>query len=251
MEFEKPSVYSNAGQTSGAARDIESHLNMYEHIVENSYANNSRLYLALEKTANIDEITDFLCWDAVQPPFTEYLGHWVRRVPKFLRQSLLEHLEIEEREQHSQYFKEMMQLLARYTGRGDARPKNGPLDHETLDTLNYTFSARCAHEQNSAFFSGGFFATELMSAKRCAQLFNGLVRNGIPGEQLTYLKIHFGADSHHALEVRNEFLRPLLKDDLTCGLSILNGISDRLRRSAQYLMWYERNRDIKSLRGLH
>lgn len=55
-----------------------------------------------------------------------------------------------------------------------------------LNDLNYTFSKDCAEKESYGFFLGGFYATEEMSAKRCGQILNGLLRLGIPKSELKY-----------------------------------------------------------------
>lgn len=59
-----------------------------------------------------------------------------------------------------------------------------------LNYLNYTFSKDCAEKESYGFFLGGFYATEEMSAKRCGQILNGLLRLGIPKSELKYLEIN-------------------------------------------------------------
>lgn len=206
-----------------------------ERQILQSYAHNSQLYAALEQSASLEVITHFLRWDAAQPPFFHYLRQWVDKVPPHIRGKLEGHIAVEESERHSALFKEMMAYL-------DTQITSSTvLDEARLERLNYTFSPQCAAEQDAGFFLGGFWATELMSAKRCLQIHRGLKRNGVPDSALTYLRIHFEADSGHGTEVKEMLIEPSLERSPELLGSIGRGVHDRLQRSGEYLMWYELN----------
>jgi len=204
--------------------------------IELSYANTSLLYTTLARAADLRTIVHFLRWDAHQPAFTVYLRRWLDRMPSSLLPSLSAHLAEEEDEDHAGLFRSMVDAL-------DARvPDRTEFDQEQLDSVNYTFSAECAEEQDSGFFLGSFFATEIMSARRCLQLWQGLRRVGVEEKDLTYLKIHFEADEDHGREVRERLIKPLLVEQPEALASVQRGVHDRLARSAAYLRWYESER---------
>jgi hypothetical protein len=201
--------------------------------VHESYAHNSFLYEYLDKQAGLETITEFLAWDAEQPPFHLYLRHWLTKVPNFLLKPLTEHIEIEESEAHSALFKEMLDhLLTKH-------PCTLPLKaNEVLSKLNYTFSEECANETDYGFFIGGFLATEIMSAKRCRQIYNGLKRHGVIENKLKYLTLHIESDAQHQVEAR-EFAAMAIAEDSNIFNSLRRGVEDRLERSSAYLKWYE------------
>lgn len=201
--------------------------------VKNSYAHNSRLYERLADEATLDEVTAFLQWDAVQPAFNVYLRHWLAKAPTQVRPALIEHIALEESEQHARLFKDMLTKLESKS-KARARP-----DTAALAKLNYTFSEECANEREFAFFVGGFYATEIMAAKRCAQLHRGLIRLGFGSDELTYLKIHLDNDDTHAREIEERFIAPLLGQGASASSGIEAGLVDRLNRSSEYLRWYE------------
>ncbi len=107
-------------------------------------------------------------------------------------------------------------------------------------------------EQDHAFFAGSFLATEIMSAKRCGQILAGLARlgfasdgrphGGAPARERTYLEIHAFGDAEHARQVLRDFVAPVLAREPSRRASLFHGVEDRLRRSASYLRWYERER---------
>jgi hypothetical protein len=204
-----------------------------ESQIENSYANNSLIYQTLEKSADLETIAHFLRWDAEQPAFSVYLRHWLGKLPESIHQELVDHIAIEENERHSDLFKEMLAYV-------DERvPAKTSFEQDRLDRLNYTFSAECSREQNAGFFLGSFWATEIMSAKRCGQIYRGLRRNDVPDSALNYMHIHFEVDASHGDEVRDHFIKPVLQESPEIIPSIQRGVQDRLLRSAEYLMWYE------------
>jgi hypothetical protein len=204
--------------------------------IEKSYANNSLLYSYLEERASLEAITSFLLWDAAQPAFADYLSHWLDLVPSAIGPVLADHIRVERDEQHSRLFRELVKHL---TGCCEARPH---VDDAILRTLNYTFSECCAREEDWGFFLGGFWATELMSAKRCAQLYRGLRRLAVEDGPLHYLKIHFEADAEHGMEVRTTMIHPALRAEPSAVVSVGRGVHDRLSRSGNYVRWYEANR---------
>lgn len=208
-------------------------LQRLEEQIVRSYAHNSLLYTALEQVADLETITNFLRWDAQQPAFSVYLRHWVDKVPACIRQELIDHIGIEENERHSALFREMLAYLE------TRAPGQPTFDQDQLHELNYTFSAECAQEQDAGFFLGSFWATEIMSAKRCGQLYGGLRRHGVPDSELTYMHIHFEVDAAHGDEVREHFIKPALRRTPELLSSIRRGVQDRLLRSTEFLMWYE------------
>lgn len=208
-------------------------LALLETQIMRSYAHNSLLYEAMEKAADLETITHFLRWDSQQPSFDVYLKQWVDKCPPCIRKELDEHIGIEVNECHSGLFKEMMTHL------DTCVTSETSIDAGRATKLNYTFSAECAEERDIGFFLGGFWATEIMSGKRCGQLYRGLRRNGVPDTALTYMKIHFEVDANHGDEVRDHFIKPALQQYPELMSSIREGVHDRLNRSAEYLMWYE------------
>jgi len=207
---------------------------LYDTVVH-SYAHNSRLYSHLSEKADLASIVEFLCWDAVQPPFNEYLRLWLPKAPDDLREKLMEHIDVEERERHSLLFRQMHEYLLKI------EPVRTTIDKKRLANLNYTFSGECANERDFGFFLGGFYATEIMSAKRCELLMQGLIRLGIGETFLEYLRIHAIADISHHLEILDLMIIPYLCEKPHEELSIWAGVRDRLERSAEYLKWYEKN----------
>ena len=217
---------------------------LYESAVENAYANNSDVYAYLAEHASLEEIVAFLRFDACQPAFSIYLRRWLPSVPEYLRLPLEEHIEEEESEHHSDLFKVLLANL-------EAQVSISPvLNHEALSTLNYTFSQECASEQNHGFFAGAFFATEIMSAKRCMQLWQGLRRLGLDSVGLpaarrekapvagTYLGIHALGDAEHGALVLRDFIHAILRHEPALEGAIWSGLNDRLARSAHFLRWY-------------
>lgn len=216
---------------------------LIQRAVEDSYAHNSRLYCYFEESASLEEIVRFLQWDAVQPPFNRFLRLWIDRVPDYLREPLADHITEEEVGRHSALFQMMMANLTRR-----ASP-TVEVDAAVLEALNYTFSPECAAEQDHAFFVGAFFATEVMSQKRCQQLWNGLTRHGLHSDgnpahgpapiEPSYLEVHVAADGDHGAEVLALFVHRILEREPHLSASIWDGLQDRLSRSARYLRWYE------------
>lgn len=204
--------------------------------IEHSYANNSLLYTHLAERADLTAIVTFLMWDAAQPPFVDYLSRWIDLVPASVRPLLEDHIRVERDEGHSLLFRDMLQHLS---GLCRAEPR---CVQSVLATLNYTFSEQCTSEEEAGFFLGGFWATELMSAKRCAQLYRGLKRLGVEEGALVYLKIHFEADSDHGNEVRSTMIQTALTASPGSIVPLARGVHDRLARSGNYLRWYESNR---------
>jgi hypothetical protein len=211
----------------------ENALERLESQILRSYAHNSSLYTSLEQVADLETITNFLRWDAEQPAFSVYLRRWVDKVPACVRHELVDHIAIEENERHSALFREMLAHLEALV------PAQPTIDQEQLRRLNYTFSDECAQEQDGGFFLGSFWATEIMSAKRCGQIYGGLRRHGVPDSELKYMHIHFEADAAHGDEVKEHFIKPALQQSPELLGSIRRGVHDRLLRSTDYLMWYE------------
>ena len=104
--------------------------------------------------------------------------------------------------------------------------------------LNYTFSPECVAKESFEFFCGGFLATEIMSARRCEQLYSGLRRAGVPQEALTYLSLHAKGDIKHSEQVCMELIEPTLRAGGSAR-EMERGLKDRLERSERYLRWYE------------
>lgn len=217
---------------------------LHESAVENAYANSSDVYDYLAEHASLEEIVAFLRFDACQPAFNVYLRRWLPKIPEYLRVPLEEHIEEEESEHHSDLFRVLLANL-------EAQVSISPvLNDSALCTLNYTFSQDCASEQNHGFFAGAFFATELMSAKRCLQLWRGLRRLGLDSvglpavspEQVpvagTYLGIHALGDAEHGALVLRDFIDPILRREPGLEGAVWLGLHDRLARSAQFLRWY-------------
>lgn len=216
-----------------ASMAINEVLDRLEAQILRSYAHNSLLYAALEKIADLQTITHFLRWDSQQPAFYKYLQQWLGKCPPCILKELEDHIALEINERHSELFREMMAYL------NPLVPAETFMDDSRADKLNYTFSAECAREQDIGFFLGSFWATEIMSAKRCGQLYRGLRRNDVPDSALTYMHIHFEADANHGDEVRAHFIQPALQHHPELLPSIRRGVHDRLNRSSEYLMWYE------------
>ena len=204
-------------------------------LVNHSYANNNPVYKYLAETADIETITHFLRWDAVQPAYYIYLRRWVDLVPPYIRKCLDDHINVEETEQHSRLFMDMLDHLNTLV------KTDVVIDDKRLQILNYTFNEECPNERNFAFFLGGFFATEIMSAKRCMQILQGLRRNDISKEYLKFMEIHAGVDSAHGDEVAELLLKPVMIRQPELTSSIWEGMVDRLTRSGHYLQWYARN----------
>ena len=207
--------------------------NTWETRILESYAHNSRLYPHLAQEATREEIVTFLCWDAHQPAFAEFLGHWIDLVPTSVECALRAHIKEEEEEAHADLFKTMLNFLLETT----------PLPHIDFDEgvlgkLNYVFSEECAHEQSVGFFLGVFFATELMSQKRCQQILDGLNRVGV-SDSLEYLSIHAVGDEAHYQDVYDHMILPGLTAGEVDAESIERGIDFRLKASGDYLKWYE------------
>lgn len=203
-------------------------------LVERSYAHNSALYRYLGKYGNGSEILEFLRWDAEQPPFFEFLQRWLPKCPESILPALHESIAEEVEDDHSGLYRQMMTGLEKRFSRGATT-----LDHAVLARLNYTFSGDCARERSFGFFCGSFYATEIMSAKRCEQLLQGLLRLDVPLSELEYLRIHVEGDQRHFVDVRDKFLQPLLATQPTTAAEIAAGVRDRLERSGSYLRWYE------------
>lgn len=211
-------------------------LHRLETQILRSYAHNSLLYSALEHIADLETITHFMRWDGAQPPFFQYLQQWLPTTPECIRPELQRHIAVEVDERHSELFKAMLAHLDSLV----ATPTH--FDERRLAELNYTFSSQCASERDIGFFLGGFWATEIMSARRCAQIYRGLRRLGIDDRPLTYFRIHFECDEAHGEEVRERLIAPVLVDHPLLVESIEQGVHDRLVRSSAYLMWYEIHR---------
>ncbi|WP_353570782.1 iron-containing redox enzyme family protein [Candidatus Albibeggiatoa sp. nov. BB20] len=201
--------------------------------VRESYAHNSRLYDFMEHKADLNQIVEFLTWDAEQPAFYVYLGHWENKVPELIHSALVEHIAEEKDGDHSGMFIRMFEDLQIQAGNPSVN-----IDPEQLERLNYLFSANSAEEQGLGFFLGGFLATEFMSQKRCEQLWNGLRRLEIQTDY-EYLELHAVADAHHWVEVDEKMIEPALKDNLVSVDAIQVGINHRLQTSANFLKFYE------------
>lgn len=201
--------------------------------VRESYAHNSRLYDYMAKQADLQQIVQFLTWDAEQPAFYVYLRHWLDKTPAEIRPALQEHIAEEEDGDHSGMFKRMFTGLQELAGNPQVE-----MDPQVLDRLNYVFSAQCAQEQNLGFFLGGFLATEFMSQKRCQQLWDGLRRLQVEFDD-EYLSLHAEADAHHWVEVDEKLIEPALAKGLASIDSIQVGIHHRLQSSANFLKYYE------------
>lgn len=217
---------------------------LIQRAVVDSYAHNSRLYRYFEESASLEEIVRFLQWDAVQPPFNRFLRLWIDKVPEYLRDPLSDHIAEEEVGGHSALFQAMMANLTHVVN------PTVEVDDAVLNALNYTFSPECAAEQDHAFFAGAFFATEVMSQKRCQQLWNGLTRHGLHSDgnpadgpapsEPSYLEVHALADGDHGAVVLELFVHRILEREPHLSASIWDGLQDRLSRSARYLRWYEK-----------
>ncbi|MEK7991106.1 MAG: iron-containing redox enzyme family protein [Thiotrichaceae bacterium] len=201
--------------------------------VRESYAHNSRLYDFMAKKADLRQIVEFLTWDAEQPAFYVYLGHWENKVPKSIHSALIEHIAEEKDGDHSGMFIRMYDDLKKQAG-----DLNIEIDAEQTACLNYIFGDTCAKEQNFGFFLGGFLATEFMSQKRCQQLWDGLRRLNIETD-FEYLELHAEADAHHWVEVAEKMIQPTLKDNLISVDAIQVGINHRLQTSENFLKFYE------------
>lgn len=202
--------------------------------VSDSYAHNSALYGRLASASGLEDIFAFLRWDARQPAFNVFLRHWLSACPAPVRGELLAHIAEEEEQGHSALFATMMADLARRLG----DPPEPAVDEEVLARLNYTFSAECARERPFGFFLGGFFATEVMSAKRCSQLLDGLRRCGVRPDP-DYLTLHVRVDQNHAARVLDLMVAPYLASGGDFE-PVRAGARDRLERSEAYLRYYER-----------
>ena len=198
-----------------------------------SYAHNSRLYAFMAADATHLQIAEFMTWDAAQPPFSEYLGRWLPRLSPTLAPALEHHIEEEAEGDHAGLFRRMHRELL-----GELGEPTFELEHARLDRLNYLFSAACAAERSVGFFLGGFLATELMSAKRCAQIGAGLRRVGSKVD-LTYFDLHAEADAHHWLEVGTHLIEPGLAAGDIVFEDVQAGVTQRLESSGAYLKWYE------------
>jgi hypothetical protein len=207
----------------------------YIPIIERSYANNSSAYSFFASEASLEQIVSFLHWDADQPAFNIYLRQWLEKCPKEILPGLEEHIAEEEDQEHSRLFMDMFNVLK------DKVQIESNVNNDITHKLNYTFSKECAQNESFDFFLGSFLATEYMSAKRCKQLFDGLLRLGVDRKELEYLEIHFTADADHYQEVINEMIIPCYNNNNANHDEILNGIHDRLNRSAEFLKWYEDN----------
>jgi len=201
--------------------------------IEESYAHQSYTYTYFENSATIDEITTFLQWDAAQPAFNIFLRRWINKCPSKILPSLMKHIDEEESEKHSDLFHEMFKYLLSIS------PTTIDLDQSIISTLNYTFSEESERERSFSFFLGSFYATEYMSAKRCLQLYQGLIRLGVPTDKLIYLSTHFTSDASHHKEVLQEMILPFLEFSEGEETTIIEGVSDRLQRSSNFLKWYE------------
>ncbi|MCG8425540.1 MAG: iron-containing redox enzyme family protein [Proteobacteria bacterium] len=204
--------------------------------ITRSYAHNSLLYSTLENLADVETITHFMHWDGAQPPFARYLRLWLPRAPDCIRRELGDHINIEENQRHSELFTEMLRHLDSLVS------SETDLDQDRLAELNYTFSERCAEERDIGFFLGGFWATEIMSAKRCLQIYRGLRRNRVADGPLEYFRIHFDSDEAHSRVVRDRMIVPVLQRTPYLLGAIRHGVHDRLSRSGAYVMWYEMTR---------
>lgn len=229
QHFEQWHSHEKAPEAGDATRTLDA----LERRINASYAHNSRLYETFEATADLTAITEFLHWDAVQPPFSDYLSLWLPQALPCVKAVLEEHIDVEIKERHSMLFKDMLSHLDLHC------PSHSRINHAVLKTLNYTFSEVCSLDHDFGFFLGGFFATETMSAKRCRQIYNGLRRLGIADESLTYFRIHFDADEGHAQEVRTKMIAPLLAERPDLLASVVEGAVDRLSRSDAFVRWYE------------
>lgn len=196
--------------------------------IKESTANNSRLYEVLRTSASLQQVFDFLCWDAQQPSFKSYLEGWLSKAPSEFKVFLEEH--IVEETGHSRLFSNMLNSIEKMSL---AKPPE-PMMHK-LDDLNYTFSQRCVEEQSFSFFIGSFWATEIMSAKRCRQVYEGLRRCGVEDDVLEYLHIHMELDEEHGKAVEDQLVLTTKDEDKKF---IEKGVFDRLERSHRYLEWY-------------
>jgi hypothetical protein len=201
--------------------------------VRESYAHNSRLYEYMATQASLQQIVEFLTWDAEQPAFYVYLRHWLDKTPAAIRPALQEHIDEEEGEDHSGMFKRMFSGLQALAGNPTVE-----MNPAVLERLNYVFSAQCAQEQNVGFFIGGFLATEFMSQKRCQQLLDGLRRLQVEFDE-EYLVLHAEADAHHWIEVDEKLAEPALANGFASIDAIQVGINHRLQSSANFLKYYE------------
>lgn len=206
-------------------------------LVENSYAHNSRLFEFLKREATGPQIHAFYAFDAFQPPFYRFLQSWLPRAQGKILTSLHAHVRTEIEEGHSDLFQEMMRNLALKF------PIVTPeFPSEVLRDLNYVFSPECAQRESFGFFCGCFYATELMSAKRCSQTLMGLRRLGLAETELRYLVLHSQSDVHHSQEVLDEFVLEYVGTHSRPELArqeVEQGVRDRLGRSEEFLRWYE------------
>jgi len=207
-------------------------ISTWEARIRESYAHNSRVYSSLAQEASLEEIVSFLCWDAHQPAFTQFLGHWIDRVPPSAKAGLCAHIVQEEDEAHADLFKVMLNGLLEKTPLPEI-----DFDVDVLKKLNYVFSEECSSEQDAGFFLGVFLATELMSQKRCQQILDGLRRCG-NSDDLEYLRVHAVADCEHFLEVYDEMIVTSVEAGEMNGESVDRGIDYRLESSGDYLKWY-------------
>ena len=198
-----------------------------------SNAYDSSLYAHFAEDAPIESIVRFLEWDAQQPPFHLFLRLWLPKMPAALRPALQAHIREEEQEDHAGLFRAMLRAL-----RARTQMQPPALDAAQLAKLNHVFSARCAEEETAGYFLGVFVATEAMSQRRCEELYAGLQRLGV-SEALDYLKVHAINDADHWREVVDHLIVPGLVSGSIEAQDVAAGIEDRLRRSAQYLKWYE------------
>jgi hypothetical protein len=212
--------------------ELKRKIDALDRRVVESDAGNHSLYQHLEQNASLADVTIFMNWDGEQPPFNRYLRNWLRKSPPCILDALTDHIREEEEEHHAELFKEMLAHLNSLT------PVQVQFDARVLDALNYTFSARCAEDHEVAFFVGGFLATEIMSARRCAQIRMALVRLGVDPGKFAYLRLHADNDIRHGQEVKERFVLPLLESDPGAYDAVCEGVDDRLRRSAAYLSWY-------------
>jgi len=215
--------------------ELKRMIDQLDRQVRESDANNSSVYAFLEKRADLETLAIFMNWDGEQPAFNVYLKRWLDKVPSCVKAALADHIREEEEEEHARLFCQMLDHL------NETVEPHVQLDQRVLRELNYTFSKRCADEHDAAFFAGGFLATEIMSAKRCAQVLAGLRRLGVDSSELRYLHLHSEGDIRHVEEVKDRFVRPMLENDPQSIHSIRRGVQDRLDRSNAYLSWYERH----------
>ncbi|MGZ3773281.1 MAG: iron-containing redox enzyme family protein [Pseudobdellovibrionaceae bacterium] len=209
-------------------------IQIWKNMVESSYAHNSLIYRTLAEKSDLQGLVQFLDWDNVQPVFFKYLEGWLPKTPDLIKKVLEDHIKVEVDEEHSRLFKEMLELLHQRV------PSSTKINYEKLENLNYTFSEKAAQNESYGFFLGGFYATEVMSAKRSQNILDGLLRLGFEKTALPYLTIHCEADTHHSQEVLDLLIAPVLKKFPEIAAEIQRGLMDRLNRSGSYLLWYER-----------